>query len=264
LQNPGLIKKDSHFPIQNIPFGVASRTNDPRSRKFGCTAIGDFVLDLSLVYEAGLLADTGLLNNAFLNQNGLNDFMEYPSPVWSLVRNRIISLLVDGTFCNTIANDGLRKYPSLQSNALIPKEQVTMHLPAKITEYTDFYSSREHATNMGIMYRGVDNALQPNWLHLPVGYHGRASSVVVNGTPVKRPCGQVQKTPGEPKDGSVFTACNALDFELEIGCFLGTFGSPCDTFSLSLSFSFLGGPANSLGSPVTMDEAENRILVLFY
>jgi fumarylacetoacetase len=224
------VKQDSHFPIQNIPFGVASRTNDSRSRRFGCTAIGDYVLDLSRVYDAGLLADTGLLSNVFTNQNGLNDFMEYPRPVWSLVRNRIISLLVDGTFLNITANDGLRRDSSLQSDSLIPRDQVTLHLPAKVTEYTDFYSSREHATNVGIMFRGVDNALQPNWLHLPVGYHGRASSVVVSGTPVKRPCGQVQKNQAEPKDGSLFTACRSLDFELEIGCFLGNVFSK--TFSL--------------------------------
>ncbi len=103
---------------------------------------------------------------------------------------------------------------------------------------------REHATNVGIMFRGIDNALQPNWLHLPVGYHGRASSVIVSGTDVIRPAGQTQKNPAEPKEGSNFVACRALDFELEMGV-------------------FLGGPTNPLGTPVTMAEAEQRIFGTF-
>ena len=123
---------------------------------------------------------------------------------------------------------------------MFPTESVRLHLPARVTEYTDFYSSREHATNVGIMFRGVDNALQPNWLHLPVGYHGRASSVVVSGTDVRRPCGQIQKDPTEPKNGSIFGACRSLDFELEVAA-------------------FLGGPANPLGTPVRIEEAEERI-----
>ena len=115
-----------------------------------------------------------------------------------------------------------------------------MHLPAAIGDYTDFYSSREHATNVGIMFRGVDNALQPNWLHLPVGYHGRASSVVASGTPVVRPKGQLQLDKADPTKGTEHAACRLLDFELEMGF-------------------FVGGPPNELGTPVTMEEAEDRI-----
>eukprot|EP00604_Paraphysomonas_vestita_P003405 CAMPEP_0174821506 /NCGR_PEP_ID=MMETSP1107-20130205/9016_1 /TAXON_ID=36770 /ORGANISM="Paraphysomonas vestita, Strain GFlagA" /LENGTH=572 /DNA_ID=CAMNT_0016038639 /DNA_START=252 /DNA_END=1973 /DNA_ORIENTATION=+ len=115
-----------------------------------------------------------------------------------------------------------------------------MHLPAHIGDYTDFYSSREHATNVGIMFRGVDNALQPNWLHLPVGYHGRASSVVVSGTEITRPSGQVQKNKDDPKEGSIYSPCRLLDYELEMAF-------------------FVGGPSNPLGRPLTIEEAEDRI-----
>jgi len=94
-------------------------------------------------------------------------------------------------------------------------------MPAKIGDYTDFYSSREHATNVGIMFRGVDNALQPNWLHLPVGYHGRASSVYLSGTDVVRPMGQLQKNKEDPKEGSHHGACKLMDFELEMAFFVG-------------------------------------------
>ena len=115
-----------------------------------------------------------------------------------------------------------------------------MHMPAVIGDYTDFYSSREHATNVGIMFRGKDNALQPNWLHLPVGYHGRASSVVLSGTDVVRPCGQLQIDKDDPSKGSVYGPCRLLDFELEMAF-------------------FVGGPANAMGSALTIAEAEDRI-----
>jgi fumarylacetoacetase len=114
-----------------------------------------------------------------------------------------------------------------------------MHLPAHVGDYTDFYSSREHATNVGIMFRGKENALQPNWLHLPVGYHGRASSVVVSGTPVRRPCGQVQADKTDPKKGSIYSPCRILDFELELAFFVGQ--------------------GNHLGEPITMEKAEDHI-----
>jgi fumarylacetoacetase len=113
-------------------------------------------------------------------------------------------------------------------------------MPVDVREYTDFYASKEHATNVGIMFRGVENALQPNWLHLPVGYHGRASSVVLSGTPIRRPCGQIQKDREDPKQGSIFGACRLLDFELELGF-------------------FVGGPRNELGVPLTLEEAKERI-----
>jgi fumarylacetoacetase len=123
--------------------------------------------------------------------------------------------------------------------ALLPMDEVVMELPAQIGDYTDFYSSREHATNVGIMFRGKDNALMPNWLHLPVGYHGRASSVVVSGTPVRRPKGQ---TLPADADAPVFGPTRLFDFELEVGFFVG--------------------PGNELGKPISIDRAEEHIFGL--
>jgi fumarylacetoacetase len=120
----------------------------------------------------------------------LNAFMAHPRSVWTAARETIRKVLSKG-------EPLLQKDAALRERALIPQERVRMHLPAQIGDYTDFYSSREHATNVGIMFRGKENALQPNWLHLPVGYHGRASSVVVSGTPVVRPQGQLQADPAD-------------------------------------------------------------------
>jgi fumarylacetoacetase len=130
----------------------------------------------------------------------------------------------------------LRDNIGLRHRALLAQSEVTMHLPAEIGDYTDFYSSREHATNVGIMLRGPDNALMPNWLHLPVAYHGRASSVVVSGTPVCRPCGQTKLDNAERP---IFGPSRSLDFELEMGCFVG--------------------PGNELGRPIPIAEAADHI-----
>lgn len=226
------VSADSHFPLQNIPFGVFSTAADARPRC--ATILGDTVIDLEALYNAGLFEGVGLSTNVFAHSS-LNAFMQHTRPVWRAVRQRLTDLLAKEG-----ADSRLHGNAELQGQAFHAAGSVQLHLPATVTEYTDFYSSREHATNVGIMFRGVDNALQPNWLHLPVGYHGRASSVVVSGTEVRRPCGQVQKDQAEPKSGSVFSACRLLDFELEMGA-------------------FLGGPTNALGTPVTMQEAEDRI-----
>ena len=226
------VSADSHFPIQNIPFGVFSTSSDSRPRC--ATILGDTVIDLDVLYQAGLFEGLGVSHNVFA-EGSLNSFMQHTRAVWRAVRQRVIDLLQqDGS------DRRLRDNVTVQGQAFHPVHSVRLHLPATVTEYTDFYSSREHATNVGIMFRGVDNALQPNWLHLPVGYHGRASSVVVSGTDVRRPCSQVQKDQAEPKAGSIFVACRALDFELEMGA-------------------FLGGPTNPLGTPISMQEAEDRI-----
>jgi fumarylacetoacetase len=225
------VDADSHFPLQNLPYGVFSQHGGVRHC---ATIVGDTVVDLAALYDAGVFHDIPELSENLFARESLNAFMEKPRPVWQAVRARLQSVLgaADGT---------VRDNAALCATALVPlSPSVTLHLPATVTEYTDFYSSREHATNVGIMFRGVENALQPNWLHLPVGYHGRASSVVVSGTEVVRPCGQVQKDAADPKAGSNFVACRSLDFELEMGA-------------------FLGGPANPLGTPVDMKEAENRI-----
>merc|ERR1711879_784329 len=147
---------------------------------------------------------------------------------WTWARKRITELLSKD-------NATVRDNADLRAKVIVPQSSVKMVLPAKIGDYTDFYSSREHATNVGTMFRGADNALMPNWLHLPVGYHGRASSVVVSGTPLHRPMGQVKPEEGNPK----FSPCNLLDFEIEMGYFVG--------------------PGNPLGERIEIESAEDQI-----
>lgn len=223
------------FPIENLPFGVFSRSRSGGEKRIGC-AIGDQVLDLSVLARAGLLDCLGYKSREVLTRSGLNEYMGLERQQWRATRDRLQSLLSQ-------SSPMLRDDAALRAEALVPMQQVTMHLPAVIGDYTDFYSSREHATNVGTMFRGADNALQPNWLHLPVGYHGRASSVVVSGTDVVRPCGQLQADREDPKKGSTHGPCQLLDFELEVAC-------------------FVGGPANPLGVPITMAQAEDRIFGL--
>merc|ERR1712117_741977 len=134
-------------------------------------------------------------------------------------------------------NATIRDDPGLRAAALVPQSAATMHLPATIGDYTDFYSSLDHATNVGIMFRGKENALMPNWKYLPVGYHGRASSVVVSGTPIRRPLGQTKPVDTEPPK---FGHCRLMDFELEMAF-------------------FIGGLAKDLGNPIKIDEADEHI-----
>jgi len=203
---------DCEFPIQNCPYGVFSTVGtQPRCG----VAIGDMVLDLSVLHVAGVFSD---FDSSCFCEPALNRFMAMGKQVWKIVRDRIQQVL-------STNDPTLRDNAELRNAALIPMSSVTMHLPSKIGDYTDFYSSREHATNVGIMFRGRDNALQPNWLHLPVGYHGRASSVVVSGQPIIRPRGQLQIHPEDATQGSVYDECKTLDFELEMGFFVGP-GSP--------------------------------------
>jgi len=230
------VSQESHFPIQNIPLGIFSRKSDSSWPRAGA-AIGDFVLDLALLSREGLLENLGFDSRVFC-ESTLNSFMSYDRPQWRAARAKIQELLSqDG------ADSRLRSNAALQQLALIPMADVIMHMPADVGDYTDFYSSREHATNVGIMFRGKDNALQPNWLHLPVGYHGRASSVVISGAPVVRPSGQLAIDKDDHSKGSMFSPCRLLDFELEMAF-------------------FLGGKPNQLGVPLTVAEAEDRIFGL--
>ncbi|KAI9497866.1 fumarylacetoacetate hydrolase [Zychaea mexicana] len=210
------VSKDSHFPIQNIPFGVFS-TAQQTTPRVG-VAIGEHVLDLAAVAHAGLLNSIEGLQDpaAVFDKPALNEFMNLGKPVWRATRLAIQKLLSKD-------EPALRDNTELQSRALVKQTDVTMHLPAQIGDYTDFYCSREHATNVGIMFRGKDNALQPNWLHIPVGYHGRASSLVVSGTDLHRPAGQ-RITP-QNNTGPFFAPSAKLDFELEVGWFVGQ-GNP--------------------------------------
>jgi len=180
------------------------------------------------VVDLRALEDAGLLETNVFSANTLNDFMAAGRPVWSAVRSRLQSLL-------SAENTELRDQDALRDAAFHRQEDVRMVMPVDIGDYTDFYSSREHATNVGTMFRDPDNALLPNWLHLPVGYHGRASSVVVSGTDVRRPIGQTKPADGPP----VFGPCRLMDFELELG--------------------FFTGPGNELGEPISIENAADHI-----
>jgi len=196
------IPKGSDFPIQNLPFGIFKTTY--LSAVAG-VAIGNYVLDLVYLHEHGFFDGLGLPSGIF-NQKYLNDFIALGKRKTREVRERISELL-------QYDNEELRLNVGARELALIPMEEVQMLLPVRIPNYTDFYSSEEHATNVGSMFRDPKNALLPNWKHLPVGYHGRASSIVVSGTPIHRPKGQIKPADAEVP---VFGPSQKLDFELEM------------------------------------------------
>lgn len=218
---------DCEFPLENLPYGVFSSINNATHR-IG-VAIGDQVLDLSVISH---LFDGPLLKNKqqVFKETTLNAFMSLGRPCWKEARATLQRLL--SADCTRLQGD-----PDLSVKSFIPQSEVKMHLPATIGDYTDFYSSIHHATNVGIMFRGKENALMPNWKHLPVGYHGRASSVVVSGTDIRRPNGQTLPSDDAPP---VFGPCRLMDFELEMAF-------------------FVGGPGNPLGTPVPVDEAHEHI-----
>lgn len=192
----------SPFPLNNLPCGVFSvGGDDPRCG----VAIGDFVLDVAALENAGLLVlDRGPL----LDVPFWNEVMEAGPSVWAALRTRLTALLVAGS-AERAAVEPL----------LVPLADVKLHLPFLVSEYTDFYAGRHHATNVGTMFRGAENALPPNWLHIPIGYNGRASSVVVSGTPVRRPWGQVK---GPDHTVPSFQPSRRFDIELEMGAVVGT------------------------------------------
>ncbi|MBD3873075.1 MAG: fumarylacetoacetase, partial [Acidobacteria bacterium] len=211
----------SDFPIHNLPYGIF-RPSAGAQPRIG-VAIGEHVLDLSI------LADRGLLVGTAFREPTLNAFMALGRPAWWEARQSLTRLLRHD-------EPTLRDDSGLRDAAFHSMASVEMLLPAAIGDYTDFYSSREHATNVGTMFRGPDNALQENWLHLPVGYHGRSSSVVVSGTDVRRPSGQ---TKAEDADSPSYGPSRLMDFELEMGFFVG--------------------PGNALGEPIPIDQALEHI-----
>jgi fumarylacetoacetase len=196
----------SDFPIQNLPYGVFS-AKDGLAPRVG-VAIGNYVLDLWELEQDGRL-DVGELG--VFAAPMLNPLMALGPKVWSRTRARISELLRHD-------HPELRDNDELRERALVPMANVKMHMPFAVAGYTDFYSSKEHATNVGVMFRGKDNALQPNWLHMPIGYNGRASTVVVSGTQVRRPRGQLKPPSAEVPS---FGPCRRLDFELEMGVVIG-------------------------------------------
>jgi fumarylacetoacetase len=225
------VPKDSDFPIQNIPFGVFLTRDDVIT--IG-TRIGDMAIDLGALHQLGYLKDIPLTDDIFL-QDSLNDFISDGKKTWRAVRNRIAEIF-------DVDNKELQGREDHKSIILFSLDEIEMQLPVQIGDYTDFYSSREHATNVGRMFRDPENALLPNWLHIPVGYHGRSSTIVPSGTPIRRPYGQTL-----PKDSQspVFGPSKRVDFELEMA--------------------FITTDANKLGEPIPIRDAEEYIfgLVLF-
>ncbi len=214
------VHPESDFPIQNLPYGIFSTQANPHARVG--VRIGEWVVDLAMLDEEKMFEK----QYGFFADSTLNQFMSAGREVWREVRQSLIGLLS--------SDNSPLKNEALHSRVMVPVEEVQMHLPVAIGDYTDFYASREHATNVGIMFRGKENALMPNWLHLPVGYHGRASSIVPSGADVIRPRGQVAAN-GVPE----FIASRSLDFELELGFFIGT--------------------GNNLGEPISIENAYEHI-----
>ena len=224
------IPENSDFPIQNLPFGIGKAGNKTPGV---VSAIGDYVIDLRILAKHGFFEGMNFDTDVF-ERPYLNDMIELGKSITSAIRDRL-SLILDTDYDEWDASE-LKEY------FLIPKEEVQMMMPVKVGDYTDFYSSKEHATNVGTMFRDPNNALLPNWLHLPVGYHGRASSIVPSGTPIHRPKGQQRPDPEKPP---VFGPCKLLDFELEMG--------------------FIVGKKTALGQSISTKEAEDHIfgLVIF-
>ena len=218
------IQRESHFPIQNLPFGIfRPRTGAARVG----VAIGEYVVDLAALEQKEHFA-LGQDRHLF-STDSLNAFLALGRPAWRETRAILQHLLAADT-------PTLRDDSALRDRVFYAQKDVTMQLPARTGDYTDFYSSYHHAHNVGTMLRGPENALMPNWKWLPVAYHGRASSIVVSGTEVRRPHGQIK-----PPDTSapVFGPTKSLDYELEMA--------------------FLIGPGNSLGEPVAIDRAIDHI-----
>lgn len=222
------VPKDSDFPIQNIPFGIFKTSNkSPRM----ATIIGDTVIDLQSMAEMGYFNDLDLIKSVF-SQKYINEFMALGKQKTLALRDRIAELFAS-------ENSLIRDDEKAKAKILQEVDHVQLLLPVQIGDYTDFYSSREHATNVGMMFRDPANALLPNWLHLPVGYHGRASSIVVSGTSLHRPKGQIRPNQEEPP---LYSPSRQLDFELEVA--------------------FVVGKSTALGSSVSTDAAEDYIFGL--
>lgn len=197
------IPENSDFTIYNLPFGIFEHTNgEPRVG----VAIGEYIIDMAKAAKLGLLDATEAPKEVFSNRY-LNDFIALGRPIWARTRHELTELLLEG-------NERMRKH---KKKVLVPMEGTKMLLPIKIGDYTDFYSSLEHATNVGKLFR-PDNPLLPNWKHLPVAYHGRASSIVVSGTDIHRPQGQTMPPNAE---SPVFGPSKRMDFELETAFVIG-------------------------------------------
>jgi len=228
------VSADSDFSMQNLPYGIFSRVSNGELAVG--TRLGDTVFDVSGAVKAGLLYTDASAHEQWTSlltgpaAHSLNALMATGPETWSSLRRQLQQLLGS-------PDSALAKSSELRSSLLLDADSVTMHLPVAIGDFTDFYASKEHATNVGTMFRDPKNALLPNWKHIPVGYSGRASSVVVSGVPVTRPKGQTVKA--EMTDEPAFVPCRLLDFELEMGFFVGT--------------------GNQLGEPIRIADARKKL-----
>ena len=218
------VDPNSHFPIQNLPYGAFITAEGDIHL---CSRIGDYVIDLYVLDEEGFFDGEHLNDQLAFLDSTLNYFMSLGQEAWKEARETLIDLFNDD-------NALLKNNEGLQSRVLIPIEEVTLVLPIEINNYTDFYSSEQHARNIGKIFRGNDE-LMPNWKHIPIGYHGRASSIVLSGTNVPRPNGQILNASNEPE----FKPSQKIDFELEMGFIMGT--------------------GNTLGEPIDINQAQNHI-----
>ncbi len=217
------------FPIQNLPLGVFHVGDDEDEPRIGM-AIGDSILDLVAAHDAGYFGGLGERAAEACAAPALNHLMALGRPYWSALREQAADLLDAGSAA-------YRGNPRLGDRLLLPQDEAELLLPARVGDYTDFYASVHHATNVGSMFR-PDNPLLPNYKWVPIGYHGRASSLVPSGTPVRRPQGQTKAGDAPP----VFGPSRSLDYEMEVGCFVG--------------------PGNPLGTPVPLEQAEERLFGL--
>lgn len=223
------VKNNSDFPIQNIPFGVFITKDDIIT--IG-SRIGDFAIDLGALHQLGYFDKIPLTDDIFLQDN-LNDFIADGRKTWRLVRNRIAHIF-------DVTNGSLRDNAEHKDKIIFRMDEVEMLLPVSVGDYTDFYSSKEHATNVGCLFRDPENALLPNWVHMPVGYHGRSSSIITSGTSIRRPHGQTR--PLEGSSTPEFGPTKLLDFELEMA--------------------FITTASNNLGERIPLEEAEEYIFGL--
>lgn len=226
------VGENSDFPIQNLPFGIfSSEQTEPHP----CTRIGDTVIDLSVLCDFGFFDQIGISDLSCFYAHILNPFIAHGPDFWHTAREHLSVLF-------NIENEILQGLEEVKKLALFNAKEVTMHMPVEVGDYTDFYSSIEHATNVGKMFRDPENALLPNWKHIPVGYHGRSSSIVVSGAEIHRPKGQ---TKADGENNPVFGPTKLFDFELEMA--------------------FITGKNTQLGETIPIEKAENAIfgMVLF-
>jgi fumarylacetoacetase len=223
-------QRGTDFPIQNLPFGIYRRRGSGETPHM-CVAIGDYALDVASCDADGLFRGLAPDLSKACRSSSLNRLMSLGRSKWSALRGQLHGLLRANGHDKATARDAAERH-------LVPIDEVELLLPAKIGDYTDFYASIDHAMNVGSIFR-PDTPLTPNYKYMPIGYHGRASSIVVSGTPVRRPLGQTRPSPSEPVR---FGPVRQLDYEAEIGFFVG--------------------PGNELGMPISMEDAESHIFGL--